>query len=455
MGIESPPNLPQGGPSQVKPPIIRPATLSQAKVRNKRARSNENQQNSVKKYFRSFSGSNSPVVESPNITTQNQFQELDGSSSPLVISKQTKRGKVRQKQFNQPNEDEKKMKPIVVEDISPVELNTILSHTQSKTKATFAKKYNSYHIQTYSKNDKDAVIKTLDERKHKFHSFLENDERPIQFVLRGHHLVSPDSLLASLAAENIPAKHVGLLVKNEENPLFTVNFARNSITLASLNNEHKTIGHLRVTWEKRNFTSKRPTQCTRCQRWGHSHSNCHRPLRCVKCNQSHEKGQCERINRNEGQPYCVNCAMFGHPSNSPTCEKFIAYKEFINSRRKPATTKQFTSVQAPWAHQQRNNNFNYNRSEFPSLRPSAVGNLEHNVEVQTESRPMQSREIFSSPTRQNAFEKLDDLNQQLLSIPGLDKAILCYTKLINDLTVASPNEHKMAQVLYNFHLACE
>ncbi|GBP31069.1 Probable RNA-directed DNA polymerase from transposon X-element [Eumeta japonica] len=46
-------------------------------------------------------------------------------------------------------------------------------------------------------------------------------------------------------------------------------------------------------------------QCYRCQLFGHSSYNCHRPMRCVRCGGEHAAASCERPR--EEKPTCANC----------------------------------------------------------------------------------------------------------------------------------------------------
>lgn len=122
-----------------------------------------------------------------------------------------------------------------------------------------------------------------------------------------------------------------------------------------------------LSWEI--FKRTDIVQCHRCQRLGHISSNCTMPFRCVKCNESHLPGECNRdvyeqetnengettyIRDENGnlkrsvdengiairkmdkngkafQPYCVCCKKEGHPANFRGCE---AYQLIINNRRK-------------------------------------------------------------------------------------------------------------------------
>ncbi|GBP70185.1 Nucleic-acid-binding protein from transposon X-element [Eumeta japonica] len=60
-------------------------------------------------------------------------------------------------------------------------------------------------------------------------------------------------------------------------------------------------------------------QCHRCQLFGHSSHNCHRPMRCVRCGGEHAAASCERPR--EEKPTCANCDG-PHTANDRRCPVF-------------------------------------------------------------------------------------------------------------------------------------
>lgn len=70
-------------------------------------------------------------------------------------------------------------------------------------------------------------------------------------------------------------------------------------------------------------------QCRRCQRFGHSATNCRLKFRCMKCTVNHDPGECLNVlNDDETNPSppaaCVNCGQVGHPANFRGCPKYAA-----------------------------------------------------------------------------------------------------------------------------------
>lgn len=87
-----------------------------------------------------------------------------------------------------------------------------------------------------------------------------------------------------------------------------------------------------IKWEKPKKRDRDP-QCRRCGTscpW-HISRNCNCPYRCVKCDQKHLPGECQRTATDSSEPYCVNCGKLGHPANWRGCP---SYKAYVAARRK-------------------------------------------------------------------------------------------------------------------------
>lgn len=84
-----------------------------------------------------------------------------------------------------------------------------------------------------------------------------------------------------------------------------------------------------IIWEKPKKKDQ-DIQCRRCQQWGHIARNCNRKLNCVKCDKTHEPGNCARKEGDGSQPSCVNCRKSGHPASWRGCP---FYKDYVNNRK--------------------------------------------------------------------------------------------------------------------------
>lgn len=90
----------------------------------------------------------------------------------------------------------------------------------------------------------------------------------------------------------------------------------------------KTILNHEVTWER--FKSKSVFQCHNCLRFGHVSRYCTYPYRCVKCDQSHEPGQCARpqlepdaAEDTRPPPFCNGCNQAGHVASWRGCPEAV------------------------------------------------------------------------------------------------------------------------------------
>lgn len=98
----------------------------------------------------------------------------------------------------------------------------------------------------------------------------------------------------------------------------------------------------KIKWEP--LYRNGPFQCTRCQRFGHSRSNCALDFRCVKCSLSHTPGNCD-INKNSPLELlkCANCNESGHPANYRGCriykEAIAEIKQNISNRNEAINAK--------------------------------------------------------------------------------------------------------------------
>lgn len=76
-----------------------------------------------------------------------------------------------------------------------------------------------------------------------------------------------------------------------------------------------------IVWEKPK-KKEEEIQCHRCQRWGHVSRNCNAQFKCVKCDQTHKPGECQRQRTDSSDPHCVNCGVAGHTANWKGCPTF-------------------------------------------------------------------------------------------------------------------------------------
>jgi hypothetical protein len=136
---------------------------------------------------------------------------------------------------------------------------------------------------------------------------------------------------------------------------FILYFTKGSIAISSLR-EIKAISNVIVRWTY--YDSKRhgPTQCRRCQMWGHGSSNCHLDPACVKCAGPHETSACTVSATGakvpEDQLKCVNCQQ-KHSANYGGC---ASRQNYIISRP--------MKKQAPRSSRPRDGRLNHSQRYF-------------------------------------------------------------------------------------------
>lgn len=347
------------------------------------------------------------------------------------------------------------VKPVFVENNFQV-VNNHVNSIQFASKPLL-KIINKAKIQVTCHNiaDKSKLLASLKEKKLAHFTYSEASEKSTIFVLHGYFKVTADEMLKNITDEGIAATKVTFLSDNEEAPIYIVHFVKGTANFNVLVHNHKTIGNVIVKWEKLDHNRKRPTQCHRCQLWGHSARNCGREIRCVKCPNKHEPGKCERVTR-EGDAHCVNCKG-NHPANSRQCHFFLSYQERTTRRRAPA---RFTSTPAPWI----NNGLNpsQHQTDFPPLsarhantpgrftydneQPHLHPNVEQPVSF---TRNQTSSNASRPPKRDSNPSNFASLHSKFQSIPEIDVTLRLFNELIDQLgsTLSHP-ERLMIMMRY-------
>lgn len=219
----------------------------------------------------------------------------------------------------------------------------LFKNTEFSEKPMYKRCFNYTQIITSSAADKQKVTAGLTEKKLDFYTFPEPSQKPKIFVMKGYLYATPEEILSDLQKAEIKAKVTYLMNPSNpyfmSNPLYMVHFEKDTdLNVQLLNRQNRYIINMVVSWEPLRKQIQRLTQCYRCQRFGHSSSRCGFLVRCVKCNESHEKGACKRTDNKVPGVYCVNCKGNDHPSNSPTCPEYkkeMEKREKILQRQRP------------------------------------------------------------------------------------------------------------------------
>lgn len=339
---------------------------------------------------------------------------------------------------------DKTVKPIFVNNNFNVVNNFINALTLTKLPQLKILYNNKTQVTCFNVADKAKIIEELIVKKLPFHTFTEPTDKDVIFLLKGHNHVTPDELLKKLIDEGIPATKVTFFKDNEDNPIYIVHFKKEqAVSCIQLQHNHKSIGNLIIKWEKLDKRRKRPTQCRRCQAWGHSASNCGYSYKCVKCIEEHLPGQCQRQTR-EGNPKCVNCRG-DHAANSRQCQSFRQYEARVASRT-PAPRRTFVSTPAPW------NNANMLQRSFPPLQmESGYEQPKENLqEVSFTQQPSSSNSRASRKTGANS-SSFANAQSRFMSIPDIDITLNLFNSLVDELSATSL-QHERMQIMMRYCL---
>lgn len=334
-------------------------------------------------------------------------------------------------------------KPVFVDCNYEVALNYINNTSINVKPKLRLKGPNTTQFFCASADDKAELIKMLKEKQLKYHTFTEPSDRNEVFILRDFIIKAElPEILENIQAEGINATNVTLFTEKFEKPVYLVHFSKGSININTLIHQYKSVGHCLVKWEKLSRTKKAPTQCHRCQTWGHTANNCGRDFRCIKCTKVHAPGRlnCDRKTR-EGVPKCVNCDG-EHPANHQLCPAYVKYQKVTESRRTPVQ-RTFNSTPAPWAFNNPTRGQRGYQQEFPSL-PRRQGSqrnewgisFRNNVQHQSVSFTCQPTSSNAVPMARNvpSVASFADMQSAFMSIPEMDDTMALYGQLIHELS---------------------
>lgn len=150
----------------------------------------------------------------------------------------------------------------------------------------------------------------LEDENISYHTYTLKEEKPHSFVLKGiDSNPTVDEIKYDLEnRHNINIKNIFKL-KNTKRGIYVIQ-TDNSIHLKYLSNNIRYVCHTKITWER--FNKQDPwVQCRRCQKLGHSTSNCHANPACVKCGADHWSRECTKVKKEDAETHvyikCANC----------------------------------------------------------------------------------------------------------------------------------------------------
>ena len=272
--------------------------------------------------------------------------------------------------------------------------------------------------------DKTRVLEALNKLNIPMNSFTERGDKPLIFKLSGVPADDQTEVMELLKKANLSPSRVTFLMRPRPTngrptptPIFLVSFEKGSIDLKTLRFSHARAGMQSLTWEIFHSANRRPTQCHRCQGWGHAESNCLRPPKCFKCAEGHHTKDCTVADMTTSAKKCANCKG-EHLANSRECPvriKFEKAKENRITKKRPQREPQEqprtfkTQIGNAWENRQSapvNNNV-----EFPPLSqhengPPPVSNTDDQIcsRQQLNSRASQSAENNNNTIKMFPFQ---------------------------------------------------
>jgi hypothetical protein len=290
-----------------------------------------------------------------------------------------------------------------------------------------------------SMEDKAKTIEKLRSQQFQYFTYAEKSAKPLNFVLFGYLYKDCKEVLQDLKDNGYNAISVSSRSKNEASPVYCVSFSSDSNTSLRSLRLQKVVDQIVVSWDLPRRDPFRPTQCHRCQRFGHTKKYCDMKPRCVKCDQLHLSSDCPRKDRTVGAPICANCAG-EHPANSPTCPHFVSFSNVLRQRK---ANSQHLRQQVNASVNQRLNTAGranprraappVNNYSFPPL-PNQRGN---NVSVaHNDNRSGQSPPSVG-------FHELSNLSTRFNAIPDIALVMRDFEDLIVKLEQAPNRQSKL------------
>lgn len=313
-----------------------------------------------------MSAKSSPNMQSTssNITTKNRYASL--ANQDLSTSQQ-------------PSQNVSKTAPKTIK-VPPI-VTIDLNYTQIKSLMTAAKiqkfyiKYMSIGTKLLLENIEDYknAKNILTQSKSNFYSHDIPNEKTLKFVLSGLHNLPENEVKEHLIAENIKVLEVKKMKSNNtkfvnEGCQYLIYFANDSGVKLNELKSHKYVMGVVVRWSPYINSKSGPTQCSKCQLYGHGNKNCHLPPKCSFCSGEHESLKCNLLNQPSTSssvpvfiPKCCLCAG-AHTARDRECPKRAEYMKMRIKTSEPKIAQNRNNQRVTGFQGSINN-----KSEFPGI----------------------------------------------------------------------------------------
>lgn len=190
-----------------------------------------------------------------------------------------------------------------------------------------------------------------------YHSFTLQEDKLLRVVIRGIPAeVDTSRVLEDLKSQGYPILEVHRMSSGRTRTPYEMVLAILTMDGKAIYALKSLVGLTKISVEKPR-KGNAPSQCHRCQMYGHSARCCRARPRCVKCLGDHGTKECERPKDRSLQvspPSCVLCGEQGHPANYRGCPKAprtnrgrAGHRATGPSRPKPTPSVPLTQPQTP------------------------------------------------------------------------------------------------------------
>lgn len=253
-----------------------------------------------------------------------------------------------------------------------------------------------------------TILKVLTEKDTKFHTYQLKKHRTFRVVLRnihqttdtnrikeainalGHEVVNVSNIRDNKTKNGLPLFNIELVTKENNKEIYETTKLLNSIV------------KIEPPHPKRDIP-----QCTKCQRFGHTHKYCHHNPRCVKCTGNHGTEQCPRNERNN-EVICVNCEEH-HPANYKGCS---VYKELQKRRFPPLRERQVSTVSTN--NHIRQPGFSY--AQMARANNRTLQDINNAQQIQYSAAPQQQSNNVLETMMTRMMEKMDKMMDLLTAL---------------------------------------
>lgn len=258
--------------------------------------------------------------------------------------------------------DKKRMPPFTIINSNVSNLKENINETYNLDMKNVNIKLTAHGIKVYSYSDKDynAIHKLLVDKKYEFFTHTLSENRKVKVCLYGLWRMQVNELKTELKhAGIIPCEVKILETQNKryaDHCIYLLHFwKRDNIKIIDLR-RIKAVANCIVKWEYYSPRVKGPTQCSKCQDFGHGSENCYMKPKCVRCGEHHDSKQCKylpKVKDESGKESpdftkqiplnnvrCANCGKNGHTANYKGCETRKRYLEIQDQVRNRNFVKQ-------------------------------------------------------------------------------------------------------------------